>query len=142
MPVLGWAVMRLDGKGFAGYTPDGLTISGDEMLDAMDATHKRHDELKQKYPKLIVVGNPASGSMAYNFTTAPAAIYYSNDFNGESRMQSEDRVHRIGMGGSVTIIDYICLSTDKLILDSIKNKKRLQNLTLGEIAECLEKNAG
>ena len=38
-------------------------------------------------------------------------IYYANDFNLETRIQSEDRCHRIGQKNPVTYIDLIAEET-------------------------------
>jgi len=50
-------------------------------------------------------------------------------------MQAEDRFHRAGMDTNrgATIIDLIHLSTDKLVLDNLKKKKKLQSLTMGDL---------
>ncbi len=66
----------------------------------------------------------------------PPIIYFSNDFNADSRIQSEDRTHRIGSRGSV-IIDLFHLPTDKLILTTLQEKRSIQSITMGEIKSCL-----
>ena len=40
-----------------------------------------------------------------NVTAADYAIYYSNSFDLETRLQSEDRCHRIGTKNNITYID-------------------------------------
>jgi len=62
-------------------------------------------------------------------------LFYSNDFDGEARMQAEDRIHRIGMDKNrgALIVDLIHLPTDELVLKNLKLKKKLQNLTMGEL---------
>lgn len=42
------------------------------------------------------VGNPQTAGYGLTLTEADLVIYYANDFNLETRMQSEDRAHRIG----------------------------------------------
>lgn len=131
----GWTTLRVDGKGYKGQGPDKEPIDADELLDAMDASHPRYDELKTKYPRLCFIGHPKAAGMALTLTAAPTTLYYSNDFDGEARMQSEDRFHRLGMDANkgAVIKDLILLPTDKLVLDNLKQKKRLQNLTLGQL---------
>ena len=38
------------------------------------------------------IGQPRSGGIGLTLTAASYAIYYSNDFNLETRLQSEDKV--------------------------------------------------
>jgi SNF2 family DNA or RNA helicase len=60
-------------------------------------------------------------------------IYYANDFNLETRMQSEDRCHRIGQEDKVTYIDLICEGTiDEKIVKSLTGKIKLSAEVLGE----------
>lgn len=136
----GWATLRVDGKGYKGYAADKSVLDADELLDAMDASHPRFKELQGKYPKLCFIGHPRAAGMALTLTASPTTLYYSNDFDGEARMQSEDRFHRLGMDKNkgAVIKDLILLPTDKLVLDNLKKKKRLQNLTLGELENAFQ----
>ena len=136
----GWTTLRVDGKGYRGMAPDKAQLDADELLDAMDASHPRFEELRSKYPKLCFIGHPKAAGMALTLTASPVELYYSNDFDGEARMQSEDRFHRLGMDPNkgAIIKDLILLPTDKLVLDNLKQKKRLQNLTLGELDNVLD----
>ena len=42
------------------------------------------------------VGNPQTGGYGITLTLANTVIYYSNGYDLEKRLQSEDRAHRIG----------------------------------------------
>lgn len=92
-----------------------------------------------KIEKLAFVAHPKSGGLGLNLTAAPAAVYYSNDFEFESRIQSEKRGHRKGMDvdRGFTIWDLCHLPTDKLILDNLAAKKVLQAITMGDVREAL-----
>ena len=131
----GWTTLRIDGRGYHGLTPTGDSVPHEDLLDAMDASNPRRQELLDKHPKVCVCGHPKAGGMGLTFNIAPVALYYSNDFDGEARMQSEDRIHRLGMdlNRAALIIDLIHLPTDTLVLDNLKKKKKLQSLTLGDI---------
>ena len=85
------------------------------------------------------VGNAAAGGTGLNLQgKCETTIYYSNDFSALSRWQSEDRVHRIGMGKSMTYIDIVARGTmDRLILANLRRKKDLSSLTLDEIRKAL-----
>lgn len=135
-----WATLRYDAK-VQGRNADGQDVSADELLTAMDASHPKAKALLAKYPKVAFIGNPRAGGMALTLTASPGAIYYSNDFSGEARAQSEDRVHRAGMdkNRSCTIYDLIHLPTDQLVLDNLKKKKNLQAMTMGQIQGHIER---
>jgi len=136
----GWAVLRVDGRGYYGSTANGTVIDSDELLIAMDASHPRRNELLTKYPKLCFVGHPQAGGMALTLTASPTELFYSNCFDGEARMQAEDRFHRMGMDTNrgATIIDLILLPTDLLVLNNLKQKKNLQKMSLGELKQAFE----
>jgi hypothetical protein len=136
----GWHVLRIDGRGYHGFTPQKEQYSANELLDAMDRSHPRFAELQTKIPRLCVVGHPRAGGVALTLTATPVELYFSNDFSGEARMQSEDRAHRIGMDANrgLVIKDLIHLPTDKLVLDNLQKKKDLQSITTGEIDAALK----
>jgi hypothetical protein len=123
----GWAWIRVDGRGWHSNIP------GDPLSNFQD-------EL-EKYPRIAFIGQPGAAGMGITLTASPVIIYYSNDFNGESRIQSEDRIHRIGMDTNrgATIIDLIHLPTDELVLTNLKQKRDLQSLTLGDLKSKLKK---
>jgi len=127
----GWHTLRYD-KLVEGQAPDGSIVSVDDLLDAMDNSHPRYKELQETFPRVCFVGNPDAGGMALTLHSSPIALYYSNSFNGESRIQSEDRGHRIGMNKEkgFMIVDLIHLKSDLLVLENLKKKKKLQNMTL------------
>jgi len=133
----GWSVLRVDGRGYCAMDNEGKPLDDRECLMAMDGSHPRAKELLEKHPKLCFVGHPRAGGMALTLTASPTAIYFSNDFSGEGRMQSEDRFHRPGMDKNrgATIVDYIHLPSDTYVLDNLKKKKDLQKISLGELDE-------
>lgn len=132
----GWSILMIDKRGYNGFTYDNRPLDSTELLTAMDLSHKNYSRLRDKYPKLAVVGNSQAGGMALTFTASPFAVYYSNPFDGEARMQSEDRIHRLGMdvNKGAKIIDLFCLYTDELVYKNIKTKKKLQDITLGDLS--------
>ena len=86
------------------------------------------------------ISNPAAGSTGLNLQKSgcQTVIYYNNSFNYITRMQSEDRTHRIGMSGAVTYFDLIAdKSVDKHILKNLLSKKSVSDLTLDEIRKSL-----
>jgi hypothetical protein len=132
----GWATLRYDRK-VEGRSAMGEILDPEELLSAMDLSHKEFPALKAKYPKICFVGHPQAGGMALTLTGSPVELFYSNTFHGEARMQAEDRAHRIGMDENRGLIikDLIMFKSDLLVLKNLQTKKRLQNLTLGEMED-------
>ena len=63
-------------------------------------------------------------------------IYYSNSYDLEIRLQSEDRAHRIRQKKNVTYIDLVSPNTiDEKILKALRNKIDLAGTVLGEDAK-------
>lgn len=81
------------------------------------------------------VANPATAGYGLTLTAANTVIYYANDFNLETRIQSEDRCHRIGQKNPVTYIDLITEnSIDEKIVKALRNKIDIGAKVLGEEA--------
>jgi len=87
------------------------------------------------HPLKYFVGNPATAGYGLTLTEANLVVYYANDFNLETRIQSEDRAHRIGQKNNVTYIDLICEgSIDEHIVKALRNKIDIGAKVLGEDA--------
>tara|TARA_R110002126_G_scaffold1714_12_gene10267 strand:+ start:35 stop:1462 length:1428 start_codon:yes stop_codon:yes gene_type:complete len=81
----------------------------------------------------FLVGNPTTGGFGLTLTACNTVIYYSNSYNLEVRMQSEDRAHRMGQKGTVVYIDIVAKNTlDEAIMKSLVNKGKIAAQTLGE----------
>ena len=79
------------------------------------------------------VGNPQTGGYGITLTAASTVIYYSNGYDLEKRLQSEDRAHRIGQKKSVTYIDLIAEKTvDEKIVKALRKKINIASEVLGE----------
>ena len=99
--------------------------------------------LFQNDPKIkYFIGQPQSGGIGLNLTAAEYAIYYSNSFDLEIRLQSEDRCHRIGTKSNVTYIDIETVKTiDSKIIKALRSKKHLANIINEDpVSLFLEKN--
>jgi len=60
-------------------------------------------------------------------------IYYSNSYDLEIRLQSEDRAHRIGQTNKVTYIDLVSPNTiDEKILQALRSKIDIAGQVLKE----------
>ncbi len=127
----GWTTIAWYGKGLT-ITHEGEIIKEDPLV--------MFQEMKDEYPRVCFIGHPESAGTGLTLTASPTIFYYSNDFNGANRIQSEDRIHRIGMDENrgATIIDVIHLPTDRLVLNKLKEKRDLQNLSMGELKDVLD----
>lgn len=136
---MGWHVLRVDGRGWAGYTPEGLeTLPQDRK-----SLYHIFRYGQAKFPKVVFVGQASAAGMGLNLSASPTIVFFSNDFNFESRIQAEDRNHRPGIEKTLalhgltqnTIIDIVNLESDALIIQNHKKKKKLQHLTMGVLQE-------
>jgi SNF2 family DNA or RNA helicase len=128
----GWAVLRCDGRGFQATLEDGETVTDEESLDFW-ANLVAH-------PRVAFVAHPESGGMSLTLVEARMAVYWSNSFKPEYRVQSEDRIHRKGMDENLgcVIVDLIHLPTDEHVVDIIRENRKLELMTMGEITKGIE----
>ena len=74
----------------------------------------------------ILIANKACGAYGLNLQFCCNAIYYDNDYDLATRLQSEDRMHRIGQKNRVSIIDIISDCTvDERIVQSLDKKEKI-----------------
>jgi SNF2 family DNA or RNA helicase len=100
---------------------------GEERQRIVNRFQDMNDELR------FFVGNPSTGGYGLTLTAAATMVYYSNSFDLEKRLQSEDRAHRIGQTKNVTYIDLIAPGTvDEKIVKALRNKIDIATQVLGE----------
>ena len=79
------------------------------------------------------IGNPQTGGYGITLTAANTVVYYSNGYDLEKRLQSEDRAHRIGQTKSVTYVDFIAPKTvDEKIVKALRSKMNIANEIMDE----------
>lgn len=87
----------------------------------------------------VFVGQPQSGGIGLTLTAAETVFYFSNDFNLETRLQSEDRAHRIGTRKNVVYIDIAAENTiDEQIARNLQRKQRTAAIVLGDEIAAIE----
>lgn len=126
----GWEFIRLDGRGYS----NSIDPSWNDM--ACNDFFQNGDKSK----KCVWVAHPKSSGMGLTLTAASEFIYHSNDFDGQSRMQSEDRGHRLSMDveKGCTITDLILLPSDWKVRENLRLKKDMQSLTMGDIETAMD----
>ena len=108
-------------ESFFGDTPDR------DRQDIVGRFQDRESDLR------FFVGNPKTGGYGLTLTASHTVIYYSNSYDLEVRLQSEDRAHRISQDKKVTYIDLITEGTvDELIVKNLRSKINLATKILGE----------
>ena len=81
----------------------------------------------------FMVGTPQTGGYGITLTAASTMIYYSNGYDLEKRLQSQDRIHRIGQKKPVTYIDIIAEDTvDTKIVKALRKKSNIASEVMGE----------
>ena len=81
----------------------------------------------------FLIGTPQTGGYGITLTAANTVIYYSNGYDLEKRLQSEDRAHRIGQKKAVTYVDLITEKTvDEKIVKALRKKINIASEVLGE----------
>lgn len=106
-----------------------------ERLDAAGHSHVRYDgrvgeeervEARRSFQAgqaRFFVANPAAAATGLTLHRAQTVIYYSNSFDLEHRIQSEDRAHRMGQTKTVTYIDLMGQGTiDHKLVSSLRQK--------------------
>jgi SNF2 family DNA or RNA helicase len=98
-----------------------------------DERSKNIESFQNNKKVRFFVGNPQTGGYGITLTQANTVIYYSNGYDLEKRLQSEDRAHRIGQKKSVTYIDFITEKTvDEKIVKALRKKINIASEVLGE----------
>ena len=84
-------------------------------------------------PVRFFIGNPQTGGYGITLTEANNVVYYSNGYDLEKRLQSEDRAHRIGQKKAVTYVDLIAPKTiDEKIRKALRKKINIATEVMGE----------
>lgn len=105
---------------------------------ADDARRRAIDNFTRDERCKWFVGTAATGGKSITLVQSHVTIYYSNSYNLEDRLQSEDRNHRIGQTNKVTYIDLVCPHTvDAKILRALKLKEDLAHEVLDSFREML-----
>lgn len=124
--------------------PDSVRFDGKVSIRARDEALKEF-AAEKKY----LVSNKNCAGYSLNLQFCHRIIYMSNDWDLGTRLQSEDRVHRLGQEHDVEIIDVCayntiderilsCLWKKESLLDSIK--REIEKTKGGNLKEVLKKS--
>lgn len=127
--VLIWATFIKNIKDIAEALPGSRVIYGDVKADERQQAVAEFQEGKFK----VLVMQPRTGGYGLTLTAATLVIYHDNDWSLESRIQSEDRCHRIGQKNAVTYIDLVTPNTiDEKIRNALVKKRELADIVTGD----------
>jgi len=91
-----------------------------------------------------LLAQPHAGGFGLNLTAAHVAVYLSNDYSWATRVQSEDRCHRVGQTNCVTYVDVLAISpsggktVDHAILAALKEKADIAQWTCAKWRNVLD----
>lgn len=92
----------------------------------------------------ILLAQPHAGGFGLNLTAASTAIFLSNDFSHTTRVQAEDRIHRIGQNNACLYVDVVAVgprgqrTVDHHVLDCLHGKRDLAEMTCSAWRRALE----
>ena len=102
-------------------------------LTPQDQRDKNRNAFQNDSKVRYLVGTPQTGGYGITLTAANTVIYYSNGYDLEKRLQSEDRAHRIGQHKPVTYVDIIAEETvDQKIVKALRKKINIASEVMGE----------
>jgi hypothetical protein len=135
-----WNVIRADGRGWWSDVENIPLLDGE--IDYLGL----FQDGKSLASKVVFIGHPASAGEGLTLHASPVCFYYSKTFNAKDFVQSQDRIHRLGMDEDrgARILSCFHLPTDRLVHNKLLEKIARQDLTLGvnvdmnEIMQALE----
>ena len=83
----------------------------------------------------------SAGAKGLTLTRSSHLVYYSNSYSLETRLQSQDRIHRIGQNDTCVYTDLVVQgSIDEKILQILQSKKDLSNMVLDELITLIKQS--
>lgn len=99
--------------------------------DRSKAVYRFNNDDSVKY----FIGNEAA-SRGLTLVRSSTSIYFTNNFKLETRLQSEDRNHRIGQERTTSYIDFLTPGTvDERIVKALQAKQNISETVLRDIAK-------
>ena len=116
------------------YGQDSVVVySGDTLLNNRSEAIRKFQSGRAQF--FIGTSAAAKGLTLHRASTM---VYYSNNYSLETRLQSQDRIHRIGQENKCTYIDLVVNnSIDEVILKRLMQKKELSSMVLDDLIETI-----
>jgi SNF2 family DNA or RNA helicase len=117
--VIIWVRYLYSLREIAASLDDACLLYGDLSEAEREAELKRFRCGSSRY----LIATQGTGGHGLNLTEATYAVYYQNGFKYADRIQSEDRMHRIGQTVKPTYVDLVADGTiDNRIMKAIRDK--------------------
>lgn len=117
--VIIWVRYLYSLREIAASLDDACLLYGDLSESEREAELKRFRCGNSRY----LIATQGTGGHGLNLTEATYAVYYQNGFKYADRIQSEDRMHRIGQTVKPTYVDLVADGTiDNRIMQAIRDK--------------------
>jgi SNF2 family DNA or RNA helicase len=95
-----------------------------------------HEDVHPADQVQVLVANQDTAGEGLTLTQATVCVYYSNNFKLSSRLQSEDRAHRIGQNKNVLYVDLMVPGTiDERIVTNLRKKYEVASAIMGDTAK-------
>lgn len=123
----GWDVVQCDGRGWQVFDKTGKKINTYRPLNYWSD--------REHHQQVAFVAHPQSGGLSLNLIESRMIVFWSNDFNPESRSQAEDRIHRMGADENigVKIVDLYHLPSDENVREVLRSNRKLELMTMGQL---------
>jgi SNF2 family DNA or RNA helicase len=92
-------------------------------------------DFQTRTTRRVLLAQPHAGGYGLNLAAASTAVFLSNDFSYTTRVQAEDRCHRIGQKNAVLYIDAVAVgpkgqrTVDSHVLDCLRTKESIAEMT-------------
>lgn len=119
---------------YRGYNYERLdgSVRGEERFLAIDRFTAADEEDEDDRPFVFLLSTRAGG-VGLNLTVADTVIFLDSDWNPQSDLQAEARVHRIGQTKEVTVIRLVTKDTvEEVILQRALRKLKLSSTVIEE----------
>lgn len=128
-----WGVLRAELQDIEDACRD-LGISfGSFHGGVNDEDRDRNKNAFQAGDKQIFIGQPQAAGRGLTLTAAERVFYYSNSYNLEHRLQTEDRAHRIGQKKHVVYRDFIAENSIEIqMIKALQSKADLSTVLMGD----------
>jgi SNF2 family DNA or RNA helicase len=119
-----------------GYGPDSVVEFHGGIDEGARKVARRRFQDKND-PVRFFVGNQTTGGIGIDLFAASVMVYMCNTFSLEDRIQSEDRMHRIGQDAQKMLyVDVVAEGTiDRMVLTSLSQKLDLATFVKGALKE-------
>lgn len=95
--------------------------------------HQHVKDFQSLDDNAVFIGNVAVGGVGITLTKASHCVYFSNTWSLGDRLQSQDRLHRIGQRNPVTYYDLVARGTiDEYVLKVISKKSVMSDKITGD----------